>query len=81
MVFSAYTPESFEGRCRGTGTGIAHSLSRITGLCAPIIAANMTGASNILYISGALVLVAFVAMLLLKDIKGVRRSGDGNRQV
>lgn len=63
-VLYAYTPEVFPAPNRGTGTGIASCLNRITGLCAPIVAVN-AGSVNPnapVYASGALMLAAFVAM-------------------
>ncbi|QSZ33258.1 hypothetical protein DSL72_002846 [Monilinia vaccinii-corymbosi] len=66
-ILYAYSPETFPGPSRGTGCGIAHSLSRLGGICAPLIAANI-GASNPslpVYVSGCLVLAAFVAMCFL----------------
>ena len=52
---------------RGTGTGIASLLNRLGGLCAPIIAANIPGSNPNapVFVSGALILAAFVAMVLL----------------
>ncbi|KAI9643965.1 hypothetical protein NHQ30_007316 [Ciborinia camelliae] len=67
-ILYAYTPETFPGSSRGTGCGIAHSLSRLGGICAPLIAANI-GASNPslpIYVSGGLILAAFVAMCFLR---------------
>ncbi len=66
-VLYAYTPEVFPAPYRGTGTGISSLLSRIGGLCAPIIAANIGNAnpSSPVFVSGALILAAFVAMVLL----------------
>ncbi|EKG18539.1 General substrate transporter [Macrophomina phaseolina MS6] len=66
-VLYAYTPEVFPAPNRGTGTGIASFLNRVTGLCAPIVAINAGAAnpSGPVYASGALFLAAFVAMLLL----------------
>lgn len=66
-VLYAYTPEVFPAPNRGTGTGIASFLNRITGLCAPLVAIN-GGASDPrapIYASGGLILAAFVAMCLL----------------
>jgi hypothetical protein len=62
-----YTPEVFPAPNRGTGTGISSFLNRIAGLCAPIIAANIPGANpNVpVFVSGALILAAFVAMVFL----------------
>ena len=66
-VLYAYTPEVFPAPNRGTGTGIASFLNRIGGLCAPIIAANISSSnpSAPVYVSGALILAAFVAMVCL----------------
>ncbi|KAI9753571.1 MAG: hypothetical protein M4579_005089 [Chaenotheca gracillima] len=60
------TPEVFPAPNRGTGTGIGSFLNRVSGLCAPIIAAN--AAANPLtpiYVSGALFFAAFFAMCAL----------------
>lgn len=65
-VLYAYTPEVFPAPNRGTGTGIASFLNRITGLCAPLVAIN-AGAVDPkapIYASGGLFLAAFIAMLL-----------------
>lgn len=66
-VLYAYTPEVFPAPNRGTGTGIASMLNRIAGLSAPIIAANIPGANPNapVFVSGALILAAFVAMCFL----------------
>lgn len=66
-VLYAYTPEVFPAPNRGTGTGIASMLNRVAGLCAPIIAANISGANPNapVFVSGALILMAFVAMVFL----------------
>lgn len=66
-VLYAYTPEVFPSPSRGTGTGISSFLNRISGLSAPIIAANVpTGNPNVpIFTSAALVLAAFIAMLFL----------------
>ncbi|RAL64112.1 hypothetical protein DID88_003300 [Monilinia fructigena] len=67
-ILYAYSPETFPGPSRGTGCGIAHSLSRLGGICAPLIAANV-GASNPslpIYVSGGLILAAFLAMCFLR---------------
>ena len=63
----AYTPEVFPAPNRGTGAGIASCLNRVAGLCAPIIAANIPGgnANAPVFVSGALVLAAFVAICFL----------------
>ncbi|KAG9244776.1 sugar transporter [Calycina marina] len=66
-VLFAYTPEVFPAPVRGTGTGIASLLNRLGGLSAPIIAANIPGANPNapVYVSGALILAAFLAMVCL----------------
>ncbi|POS86531.1 hypothetical protein EPUL_001606 [Erysiphe pulchra] len=66
-VLYSYTPEVFPTSIRGTGTGIASLVNRIGGLCAPIIAANAPVENpNIpIYLSGSLILSAFVAMLFM----------------
>lgn len=65
-VLYAYTPEIFPAPNRGTGTGIASCLNRIAGLMAPIIGiyASVDPVTPI-YVSGALILAAFVAMVFL----------------
>ncbi|TEY74809.1 hypothetical protein BOTCAL_0069g00060 [Botryotinia calthae] len=67
-ILYAYTPETFPGSSRGTGCGIAHSLNRLGGIIAPLIAANV-GASNPsipTYVSGSLIIAAFLAMCCLR---------------
>ncbi|CCD44218.1 putative sugar transporter protein [Botrytis cinerea BcDW1] len=67
-ILYAYTPETFPGSSRGTGCGIAHSLNRLGGIIAPLIAANV-GASNPsipIYVSGSLIISAFLAMCCLR---------------
>ncbi|TVY91080.1 putative MFS-type transporter [Lachnellula willkommii] len=66
-VLYAYTPEVFPAPVRGTATGISSFLNRIAGLCAPIIAANIPSANPNapIFVSGALLLAAFVAMCFL----------------
>lgn len=66
-VLYAYTPECFPAPNRGTGTGIASFLNRVAGLCAPIIAANISGTNPNapVFVSGGLILAAFVAMVAL----------------
>lgn len=63
-VLYAYTPEVFPAPNRGTGTGIASCLNRITGLCAPIVAvhAGSVNPNAPVYASGALIIAAFLAM-------------------
>ncbi|TGO30890.1 hypothetical protein BPAE_0003g01760 [Botrytis paeoniae] len=67
-ILYAYTPETFPGSSRGTGCGIAHSLNRLGGIIAPLVAANV-GSSNPsipIYVSGSLIIVAFLAMCCLR---------------
>ena len=66
-VLYAYTPEVFPAPVRGTATGICSFLNRIAGLCAPIIAANVRGqnANVPVFVSGSLILSAFLAMCAL----------------
>ncbi|KAJ5735495.1 uncharacterized protein N7483_000620 [Penicillium malachiteum] len=66
-VLYAYTPEVFPAPNRGTGSGISSCLNRIAGLCAPLVAifASSSNANAPIYASGALMLAAFVAMILL----------------
>ena len=63
-VLYAYTPEVFPAPNRGTGTGISSFLNRIGGLCAPLVAiyAAQSNAKAPIYASGALILIAFLAM-------------------
>ena len=65
-VLYAYTPEVFPAPNRGTGTGIASCLNRVTGLCAPIVAvhAGSVNPNAPVYASGALIIAAFLAMCL-----------------
>lgn len=66
-VLYAFTPEIFPGPVRGAGTGVASFLNRIAGLMAPIIAANVPGDGTTVpvFIAGALILSAFVAMCMI----------------
>ncbi|KAJ5156155.1 hypothetical protein N7492_008958 [Penicillium capsulatum] len=66
-VLYAYTPEVFPAPNRGTGTGISSCLNRIAGLCAPLVAIYSSDANpnSPIYASGALMLAAFGAMVLL----------------
>jgi MFS family permease len=66
-VLYAYTPEVFPAPNRCTATGIASLFNRIAGLCAPIIATNTIGMDPRIpvWVAGALILAAFVAMVLL----------------
>ncbi|CAD6440363.1 d5a70447-cb4b-45b6-8662-07bc91b75fd1, partial [Sclerotinia trifoliorum] len=67
-ILYAYTPETFPGPSRGTGCGIAHSLGRLGGICAPLVAANI-GTSNPslpIYLSGGLILAGSLAMYCLR---------------
>lgn len=65
-VLYAYTPEVFPAPVRGTGSGIASCLNRISGLCAPLVAIYASGQdpSTPIYVSGALMLAAFIAMCM-----------------
>ncbi|KAL1869421.1 hypothetical protein VTK73DRAFT_3158 [Phialemonium thermophilum] len=66
-VLYAFTPEIFPAPIRGAGTGVASFLNRATGLMAPVIAANIPGDGTTMpvYLSGALILSAFVGMCLI----------------
>ncbi|KAI0156803.1 sugar transporter [Xylariaceae sp. FL1272] len=66
-VLYAFTPEIFPAPVRGAGTGVASFLNRVTGLLAPILAANIPGDGTTapIYLSAALILSAFVAMVLI----------------
>ncbi|KAF9882267.1 hypothetical protein CkaCkLH20_00303 [Colletotrichum karsti] len=66
-VLYAFTPEIFPAPVRGAGTGMASFLNRVMGLLAPVLAANMPGdgTTTPIYLSGALILAAFVAMCLI----------------
>lgn len=63
-VLFAYTPETFPAPNRGTGSGISSFLNRLAGLCAPIVAIYAAGGNPKvpIYVSGALILSAFLAM-------------------
>ncbi|KAL0942288.1 major facilitator superfamily transporter [Colletotrichum truncatum] len=66
-VLYAFTPEIFPAPVRGAGTGMASFLNRAMGLMAPLLAANMPGdgTTTPIYLSGALILAAFVGMCLI----------------
>ncbi|KAF6827074.1 major facilitator superfamily transporter [Colletotrichum musicola] len=66
-VLYAFTPEIFPAPVRGAGTGVASFLNRAMGLAAPVLAANMPGdgTTTPIYLSGALILAAFVGMCLI----------------
>lgn len=75
-VLYAFTPEIFPAPVRGAGTGVSSFLNRITGLMAPVIAANMPGdgATTPIYLSAVLILSAFVAMCLIPvETRGAQR--------
>jgi MFS family permease len=75
-VLYAFTPEIFPAPVRGAGTGVASFLNRITGLMAPILAANVPGdsAETPIYISAALILIAFVSICLIPiETRGAQR--------
>lgn len=66
-VLYAYTPEVFPAPCRGTGTGIASLLNRLSGITAPIVAAQIGDLhpSAPILAAGVCYLAASVAMVLL----------------
>lgn len=75
-VLYAFTPEIFPAPVRGAGTGVASFLNRITGLIAPILAANIPGdgATTPIYLSAILILSAFVGMCLIPiETRGAQR--------
>lgn len=66
-ILYAYTPEIFESRVRGAGTGVASFLNRVAGLIAPVLAANIPGDGTEapIYLSAALIFAAFVGICLI----------------
>lgn len=66
-VLYAYTPEIFPTPVRGAGTGVASFLNRVTGLLAPVLAANVPGdaAATPIYMSSILILMAFVGICFI----------------
>jgi MFS family permease len=66
-VLYAFTPEIFPAPVRGAGTGVASFLNRMTGLIAPVLAANIPGDGTKLpiYLSAVLILAAFGGMCLI----------------
>ncbi|KAG9251272.1 major facilitator superfamily domain-containing protein [Emericellopsis atlantica] len=75
-VLYAYTPEIFPAPVRGAGTGVASFLNRITGLFAPVLAANLPGdaAEGPIYASALLIAVAFVSMCFIPiETRGAQR--------
>lgn len=66
-TITAYAPETFPAPNRGTGTGIASALNRIAGLCAPLVGiyGALNGPKVPIYVSGGLMLSAFLAMVCL----------------
>ncbi|KAK1778999.1 major facilitator superfamily domain-containing protein [Copromyces sp. CBS 386.78] len=66
-VLYAFTPEIFPAPVRGAGTGVASFLNRVTGLVAPILAATVPGdgTTTPVYLSAALILAAFVGMVMI----------------
>lgn len=75
-VLYAFTPEIFPAPVRGAGTGVASFLNRVTGLIAPILAANVPGdgAKTPIYMSAILILSAFVGMCLIPiETRGAQR--------
>ena len=75
-VLYAFTPELFPAPVRGAGTGVASFLNRITGLMAPILAANVPGDGTTapIYMAAILILAAFVSMCLIPiETRGTQR--------
>lgn len=75
-VLYAFTPEIFPAPVRGAGTGVASFLNRITGLLAPILAANVPGdsAATPIYISAVLILMAFMGICCIPiETRGAQR--------
>ncbi|KAG6139610.1 hypothetical protein E4U34_004896 [Claviceps purpurea] len=75
-VLYAFTPEIFPAPVRGAGTGVASFLNRVTGLMAPVLAANIPGdgATTPIYIAAALILAAFVGICLIPiETRGAQR--------
>ncbi|KAI1751295.1 sugar transporter [Xylaria castorea] len=66
-VLYAFTPEIFPAPVRGAATGVASFLNRVTGLLAPLLAANIPGdgSTTPIYLSAVLILAAFVGMVLI----------------
>ncbi|KAI1173137.1 sugar transporter [Nemania sp. FL0916] len=66
-VLYAFTPEIFPAPVRGAATGVASFLNRVAGLLAPVLAANAPGdgTSTPIYLSAALILAAFVGIVLI----------------
>ncbi|KAI1745175.1 sugar transporter [Xylaria scruposa] len=66
-VLYAFTPEIFPAPVRGAATGVASFLNRVTGLIAPLLAANIPGDGSTapIFLSAALILAAFVGMVLI----------------
>ena len=75
-VLYAYTPEIFPTPVRGAGTGVASFLNRVTGLIAPILAANVPGdaAATPIYMSAVLIFLAFVGICYIPiETRGTQR--------
>lgn len=70
-IMYAFTPESFPGPHRGTGTGTAATLLRFGGLCASLIASH-TGFTTVpIYVSAAMwVLVGLMSFGLPFETHG-----------
>lgn len=66
-VLYAFTPEIFPAPVRGAGTGVASFLNRVAGLAAPVVAATFPGdgSTGPIWLSGVLILAAFVGMCLI----------------
>ena len=72
-VIYAYSPEVFPTSCRGTGVGIAASLSKVLGSIAPIVAGALlaVGIDLPLYVaSGTICLAGLCALLLPIETRG-----------
>ena len=64
-VLYAFTPEIFPAPVRGAGSGVASFLNRLTGLAAPIVAANVPGDGTTVpvYLSAGLILGGFLGVV------------------
>lgn len=73
-VMYAFTPESFPGPHRGTGSGVAATLLRFGGLCASVIGGYTNFSVVPIYVSAAMwILVGVVSLGLPFETHG--RSG------
>lgn len=67
----AFTPESFPGPVRGTGTGVAATLLRSGGLVASFLSTYAGYTAIPIYVSGALwVVVGFLCLGLPFETRG-----------